>query len=75
MSYTPKDSNNKPFELKSDVTYTVKVIDGKNTVQKDSNGKDLTANVEIKVKQGFFDKLIAFFKGLFGLLPTVEIKP
>ena len=74
VSYTPKD-NNKPAELKSDTTYTVKVIDGKNAVQKDSNGKDLTANVEIKVKQGFFDKLIAFFKGLFGLLPTVEIKP
>ena len=75
VSYTPKDSNNKPAELKADTTYTVKVVDGKNTVQKDSNGKDLTANVEIKVKQGFFDKLIAFFKGLFGLLPTVEIKP
>ncbi len=75
VSYTPKDNNNKPAELKSDVTYTVKVIDGKNAVQKDSNGKDLTANVEIKVKQSFFDKLIALFKGLFGLLPTVEIKP
>ena len=75
VTYTPKDSNNKSLELKSDVTYTVKVIDGKNAVQKDSNGKDLTANVEVKVKQGFFDKLIAFFKGLFGLLPTVEIKP
>ncbi len=74
VTYTPKD-NNKPAELKSDTSYTVKVIDGKNTVQKDSNGKDLAANVEIKVKQGFFDKLIAFFKGLFGLLPTVEIKP
>lgn len=75
VSYTPKDSNNKPAELKSDITYTVKVVDGKNAVQKDSDGKDLTANIEIKVKQGFFDKLIAFFKGLFGLLPTVEIKP
>ncbi|MBQ8944847.1 MAG: InlB B-repeat-containing protein [Clostridia bacterium] len=74
VTYTPKD-NNKPAELKSDTTYTVKVIDSKNAVQKDSSGKDLTANVEIKVKQGFFDKLIAFFKGLFGLLPTVEIKP
>ncbi len=74
VTYTPKD-NNKPAELKSDTTYTVKVVDGKNAVQKDSNGKDLAANVEIKVKQGFFDKLIAFFKGLFGLLPTVEIKP
>ena len=52
-----------------------RLLTAKNAVQKDSNGKDLTVNVEIKVKQGFFDKLIAFFKGLFGLLPTVEIKP
>ena len=25
----------------------------------------------VKVNQSFFQKLIAFFKGLFGLLPTI----
>ena len=75
VSYEYKDGNGKFVELTGDKTFTVKVIDANNTVQKDANGKDLAANVEIKVKQGFFDKLIAFFKGLFGLLPIVEIKP
>ena len=73
--FAPEDSNGKPLELKTDKTYTVKIIDAKGNVQKDANGKDLTSKIEIKVKQGFFDKFIAFFKGLFRLLPTVEIKP
>ena len=75
VTYTPVDGSGKPVELTGDKTFTVKVIDAKGNVQKDGNGKDLTAKVEIKVKSGFFDKLIAFFKGLFGLLPTVDIKP
>ena len=56
-------------------TFTVKVIDANKNVQKDANGNDLAANCEVKVKSGFFDKLIAFFKGLFGALPNVEVKP
>ena len=57
--------------------FTVKVIDpnSNDSVQKDNNGNDLAANCEVNVKSGFFDKLIAFFKGLFGSLPSVEIKP
>ena len=62
-------------EMTADKTFTVKIIDSKNAVQKDSNGNAHQKNVEVKVKQGFFDKLIAFFKGLFGSLPKVEIKP
>lgn len=56
-------------------TFTVKVIDANGNIQKDSNGNNLTSNCEVKVKSGFFDRLIAFFKGLFRLLPSVEIKP
>ena len=56
-------------------TFTVKVIDANGNVQKDANGNDLAANCEVKVKSGFFDKLIAFFKGLFGSLPNVEVRP
>lgn len=62
-------------EMTSNRTFTVKVIDASENVQKDGSGNDLTANCEVKVKSGFFDKLIAFFKGLFGALPNVEIKP
>ncbi len=58
-------------------TYTVKIIDpsNKDTVQKDGSGAELSKNCEITVNTGFFAKLIAFFRGLFGLLPKVEIKP
>ncbi|MBR3621477.1 MAG: InlB B-repeat-containing protein, partial [Clostridia bacterium] len=57
-------------------TFTVKVIDpSTKAVQKDSSGAELNKNCEVKVKTGFFDKLIAFFKGLFGALPNVEVKP
>ncbi len=44
----------------------VKVIDKDGNVQKDANGKDLSENIEIKVKSGFFNAIIAFFKKLFG---------
>ncbi len=56
-------------------TFTVKVIDANKNVQKDANGNDLAANCEVKVNTGFFAKLIAFFRGLFGALPNVEVKP
>ncbi len=56
-------------------TYTIKVVDGNGNVQKDGDGNDLTANCEVKVKNSFFDIIIAFFRGLFGLLPNVDIKP
>lgn len=57
-----------------DKTLTVKVVDSAGKVQKDGNGKELSAKIEIKVKTGFFDVLIAFFKKLFGA-NKVTIKP
>lgn len=62
-------------ELMGNKTFTVKVVDSGNTPQKDSSGKEVNKTVEVKVKSGFFDKLIAFFRNLFGSLPKVEIKP
>ena len=62
-------------EMKSSKKYVVKIVDAKGNVLKDSKGNDLSANVEIKVKSSFFDKIIAFFRGLFGSLPDVEINP
>lgn len=57
-------------------TYTVKVIDpSNNAVQKDGKGAELSKTCEINVNTGFFARLIAFFRGLFGLLPNVEVKP
>ena len=57
-----------------DKTLTVKVVDSAGKVQKDGDGKELSAKIEIKVKTGFFDVLVAFFKKLFGA-NKVTIKP
>ena len=55
-------------------TLTVKVIDEDGNVQKDKDGNDLTDNIEIKVKTGFLNNIIAFFKKLFGSNKAI-IKP
>ncbi len=55
-------------------TLTVKVIDASGKAQKDGNGKELSAKIEIKVKTGFFDLIVAFFRKLFGA-NKVTIKP
>lgn len=43
--------------------------------ERDENGKVIGAMTSVNVNTGFLVRLIAFFKGLFGLLPKVEIKP
>ena len=55
-----------PGELTSNKTMTVKIIDKSGNVQKDANGKELIGRIEIKIKSGFFNIIIAFFKKLFG---------
>ena len=64
-----------PGEFTETKNITVKIIDDKENVQKDGNGKDLTASFEIKAKSGFFAKLMAFFKRLFKALPAVTVEP
>lgn len=56
-------------------TLTVRVTDAAGAVQKDGSGAALSRTAEIKVSDSFFARLIAFFKGLLGLLPKVEIQP
>ena len=55
--------------------YKISVVAEKNGyTQNNSNGvlkKDFTVNV----KKGFFDKIVSFFKMLFGMLKPVVIKP
>jgi uncharacterized repeat protein (TIGR02543 family) len=55
-------------------TLTAKIVNDHDEVQSNADG-ELKKDITITVKTGFFDKLIAFFKGLFGLLPKVELKP
>jgi len=78
---TEYEGNNKEVshncgEISGDISYFVKVVDASGTVQKDANGAELKKDGgKITCNAGFFQKLIAFFKGLFGSLPSVEIKP
>lgn len=60
-------------KITQDTSVSVKLIDKAGTVAK-SDTRPLMSTITVKVKTGFFARLIAFFKGLFGLLPTYEIK-
>ncbi|MBR5113500.1 MAG: hypothetical protein IK097_08780 [Clostridia bacterium] len=62
-------------EMRETRTFTVKVIDAAGNVQKDAGGAELQKPCKAEVKTGFFDKIIAFFRNLFGLLPEVTIRP
>ena len=63
-------------QITSDLNYTVKVVDSNGNVQKDASYNDLTEDGgKIACDSSFIKKLVAFFKGLFGSLPTVTVKP
>ena len=53
-------------KMTSGTTLTAKVVDPfGNSIREQS--------VNIKVSNGFFDKIIAFFRGIFGRLPVVAV--
>ena len=52
---------------KGSATITAKVIDKNGNAVKDANGNEITASQQLTSKAGFFQKLIAFFKKLFGI--------
>ncbi len=51
---------------KGSATITAKVIDKSGNAVKDANGNEITASQQLTSKAGFFQKLVAFFKKLFG---------
>lgn len=51
---------------KGSATITAKVVDKNSNAVKDANGNDITASQQLTSKAGFFQKLAAFFKKLFG---------
>lgn len=63
------------FKNKSETTIVIEEARGDFTVYftaKDLDGRTVTSTKEtVYVKHGFFDKLIAFFKGLFKSLPML----
>ena len=63
-------------ELTSDLNYYVKIVDKNGNIQKDANGNNLKKDGgTITCNAGFFQKLIAFFQGLFSMLPRKTVKP
>ena len=63
-------------ETKGDINYTVKVVDANGNIAKDANGNEISkAGGKVSCNSGFFKKLVAFFKGLFGSLPNVTVQP
>ena len=52
---------------KGSATITAKVVDKNGNAVKDANGNEITASQQLTSKAGFFQKLVAFFKKLFGL--------
>lgn len=53
------------------VKITVKLVDLNGNVFKDATGEEILDTETVTVKAGFFQKLISFFKNLFGLNRTV----
>ena len=51
---------------KGSATITAKVVDKNSNAVKDANGNEITASQQLTSKAGFFQKLAAFFKKLFG---------
>lgn len=62
-------------ELTAEKQFVVKIIDKDGRLQKDGSGTPLAKSILVTVRTGFLQRLVGFFKGLFGLLPRVEIKP
>ena len=51
---------------KGSATITAKVVDKNGNAVKEANGNEITASQQLTSKAGFFQKLVAFFKKLFG---------
>ena len=51
---------------KGPATITARVVDKNGNAVKDANGNEITASQKLTSKAGFFQKLAAFFKKLFG---------
>ncbi|MBR5113157.1 MAG: InlB B-repeat-containing protein, partial [Clostridia bacterium] len=62
-------------EMTSGKTLVAKVIGAGDKVCKDGSGAEIAKSVKIEVKTGFFDKIIAFFRGLFKALPKETVQP
>lgn len=51
---------------KGSATITARVVDKNGNAVKNANGNEITASQQLTSKAGFFQKIVAFFKKLFG---------
>ncbi|MBQ2964997.1 MAG: leucine-rich repeat domain-containing protein [Clostridia bacterium] len=51
---------------------TVKLVDGEDNVLVNAKGEEISDSQNVTVKAGFFQKLISFFKNLFGINRIIE---
>lgn len=69
-----KSGEGKTFEVSPEsgsVKITAKLVDTNGNVLKDKNGNEISDSEIVTVKSGFFQKLISFFKNLFGINRSV----
>ncbi len=52
-------------------TVEVKLVDAKGNIIKNSSGNEIADSESVTINSGFFQKLISFFKNLFGINRTV----
>ncbi len=52
-------------------TVEVKLVDSNNNVLKNASGNEISDSESVTVKGGFFQKIISFFKNLFGMNRTI----
>ena len=53
------------------VEVAAKLVDSNGNILNDKNGNEISDSQKVSVNSGFFQKLISFFKNLFGINRTV----
>lgn len=68
-----KRAEGESFELSTEsrAAVTVKLVYADGKIVTDKNGEEISDSQTVNVKGGFFQKLISFFKNLFGISRTV----
>ena len=75
ITITAQDKENGTCDAKATgngtATVTAKVVDKDGNAIKGADGNEITASQTVKANGGFFQKIIAFFKSLFGLTKVI----
>lgn len=54
-----------PYKVKQSQTFVIKIVNNEGLSYHDKEGNEISENIEITVKNSFFDIIIAFFKRIF----------